>query len=334
MATSKKPGGGKSAAGGEKPAARGRTTRPKADEPVADLEVTAVELSAGPDPVARPAGDGGLAAATAALRESAGDLAKATDALRAATRDVRALRAELDELRGHVRSVVKEAADGLAGVRRLRTGAEAATEQVAALKEEAAGLGERLGELRQEAGRPAAEPGNRLGVEVDHGVVVAEVLPGGMAATAGLVHGDVVESVNGTPVHTAAGFRDAVLGVPDGSELTVRIRRGGSPLHMVGRVGPAGEDGNRVGVVVDPGVVVTVVTPASPAAAAGLARGDVIDRAAGQEVHTGEDLRAAVRAVRPGGEIALAVARDGEVREVVARLDPPGGAGPDDGGKG
>lgn len=48
-----------------------------------------------------------------------------------------------------------------------------------------------------------------LGVEEDQkGVVVTEVDPTGMAASASLKSGDVIVSVNGDPVENAAGFRD------------------------------------------------------------------------------------------------------------------------------
>jgi hypothetical protein len=212
---------------------------------------------------------------------------------------------------------------------------------VARVRAEVSDLEGRLAELGREAARPspaetrAAAPGttveaaNRLGVVVDPGVVIDEVMSDGMAAAAGLARGDVIESVNGNPVHSATGLRDAVHALPDGAELTMRVRRGGDPLLMIGRLGPAaGEHGNRLGLVVVPGAVVAGVIPGSPAAAAGLARGDVIERAAGQEIQGGEQLRAAVQALPPGADVALAVGRAGEVREVVARLDRPSDSEP------
>jgi hypothetical protein len=265
-------------------------------------EVVEVTVQARPEQVPAPA----------EVRDLARDLGEARTQLRAVLKDVRALRAErgemareLGELRELVRVVVKEAAAHVADLRHVRreTGGELGAEP--------------------EAAAPP-EPGNRLGLTVDPGVVIDEVLPGGPAASAGLARGDVVESVNGQHVFTAAGLRDAVLTLPEGAQISLGLRRGGEPMEMIGRLGAAeGEGGNRLGLVVAPGVVVAGVAAGGAAEAAGLARGDVVVTAAGQPVHGGDQLRSILAALPPGADLELSALRSGEVLDLVARLDGP-----------
>lgn len=73
----------------------------------------------------------------------------------------------------------------------------------------------------------------------------------------------------------------------------------------------------------DRGVLVTSVDPESPASAAGVKAGDVILKLDGREVRDGGDLREAIRKAAPGGEVALAVQRDGKPLELKAKLAEP-----------
>src|SRR5205823_12547215 len=122
---------------------------------------------------------------------------------------------------------------------------------------------------------------------VEPGVVVAEVLPGTAADGAGLARGDVIHRVNSTPVLDAVEFRDAVAAIPDGKEVILLVTNGGQTREAVARLdepaeGEAPAEGHsRLGVTVEPGVVVAEVLPESPAAAAGLAPGDVVESANG-----------------------------------------------------
>src|SRR5262245_1509693 len=208
----------------------------------------------------------------------------AEEALREARRELSAARAELAETR-----------------RQLQ---EAARQFLREFQEQ---LGRARQELR-EAARPReqaapaaeAEAKDRLGVTVDPGVVVAEVLPGSPAAAAGLARGDVISAVNGLVVLSGAELRDRLQLAADGEEVTLRVTRAAVPADFKARLGAyAGGEGpaegrNRLGARVDPGVVVAEVAPGSPAAAAGLARGDVIRAVNGEPVHSGEELRRAV----------------------------------------
>jgi hypothetical protein len=75
------------------------------------------------------------------------------------------------------------------------------------------------------------------------------------------------------------------------------------------------------GEATQPGVAISGVRPASPAAKAGLRAGDVIVRFAGVDVKTLEDLTFALRAKRPGDRVGVTVMRDGQARELEATLE-------------
>jgi serine protease Do/serine protease DegQ len=75
------------------------------------------------------------------------------------------------------------------------------------------------------------------------------------------------------------------------------------------------------------GVMVTEVTPGSPAKKAGLERGDAILSIGDRPVATLQDLRLYVSQLAPGTEVSIEIIRDGDDRTLEATLD----ALPDDG---
>ena len=68
------------------------------------------------------------------------------------------------------------------------------------------------------------------------------------------------------------------------------------------------------------GALVGDVTPGSPAAKAGIQRGDVILALDGSDVLDSNSLRNRISSVKPGAEVALTVLRDGHERTVKASL--------------
>jgi S1-C subfamily serine protease len=155
------------------------------------------------------------------------------------------------------------------------------------------------------------------------------VLPDSPAFAAGLARGDVITGVNGTPIFTSLDFRNVIEGVTDGEEITVQVTRGGTHPEVKARLQaqlateetPEGQ--NRLGVTVEPGVVVAEVLPGSSAATAGLAQGDLINSVNDTPVVTGEQLRQAVQPLPAAAEVRLQLSRGREVREVKVRLDAP-----------
>jgi len=71
-----------------------------------------------------------------------------------------------------------------------------------------------------------AEGRNRLGLTVEAGVVVTEVLSGSPAEAGGLEEGDVIAGVNGTPVQSGEQLRQAVQGLPERAEVRLQVTRG------------------------------------------------------------------------------------------------------------
>jgi serine protease Do len=69
-----------------------------------------------------------------------------------------------------------------------------------------------------------------------------------------------------------------------------------------------------------PGVVVASVTPGSPAASAGLQRGDVITRAASRDIRNPYDWEAELLELRVGDTVPLTVQRDGTQKQVSVRV--------------
>ena len=93
-----------------------------------------------------------------------------------------------------------------------------------------------------------------------------------------------------------------------------------APGHVARRLRRA------VGLPEADGLLIREVTESSPAAAAGLARGDLIVAAAGQPVRTADDLFGALRAAAPGGSLELTVLRGTEERNVHVTLGQNGQA--------
>ncbi|NYD36158.1 S1C family serine protease [Actinomycetospora corticicola] len=65
---------------------------------------------------------------------------------------------------------------------------------------------------------------DRLGLPDTNGVITAGVVPGGPAARAGIRAGDIIRSVNGTPVTTPESFQAALRTRQPGESATLGIR--------------------------------------------------------------------------------------------------------------
>lgn len=86
----------------------------------------------------------------------------------------------------------------------------------------------------QESTEEAPQPGF-LGVQLteqDNQVVVLIVVPGSGAASAGVQHGDVIKSVNGTAVSSAQDVADAVSALNAGDKVTLDIDRSGTAMTL------------------------------------------------------------------------------------------------------
>ena len=191
-----------------------------------------------------------------------------------------------------------------------------------------------------------------LGLARDHGVVLADVLPGGPAAQAGLRPGDVVVALDGKPMENGRqlqvglyrrGVGDVVAldilreGQPQSVRVTMSGRRdsltdlsaGADPRdHVVARLGILGVDLNpTVARMLAPlrivaGMLIVSTTPGVLDTRDGeLRAGDVIHVVNRQPVAGMNDLRAALAAVKTGDPVVLHVERGGELLYVTFVAD-------------
>lgn len=66
------------------------------------------------------------------------------------------------------------------------------------------------------------------GLNVDHGMLIVDVVPKSAADTAGLKPGDVIESINGTPTDNNASLGDAIKAAGAGTTVHLKIHRAGA----------------------------------------------------------------------------------------------------------
>jgi S1-C subfamily serine protease len=95
----------------------------------------------------------------------------------------------------------------------------------------------RRGALGVSIGPVTSEVAQKLGMKEARGVFVAQVVPGGAAASAGLREGDVIVAVNGEPVTTVNDLRIRVSSTAPGSELPLTIVRGGKEQQVRVKLG-------------------------------------------------------------------------------------------------
>ncbi len=170
------------------------------------------------------------------------------------------------------------------------------------------------------------------------GALVEDVTKDSPAARAGLKQGDVIQSVNGTPVSgkdqltsTVASMNPgsvAKLGIlREGKEITVSVTLGTRPTNLGITAGSAQAPSqgtlrgitvqnltpdllNRLGLPAGtPGVVITQLDPSSPAAQEGLKPGDVIQDIDHQPVKSAAAFEKL--ASQANGEVLLRIIRQG-----------------------
>jgi serine protease Do len=183
----------------------------------------------------------------------------------------------------------------------------------------------------------------QFGLAQPSGALVGEVEPDTPAARAGLKRGDVIVAMNGQAVTSANDLRLRVAETAPGTTIKLEISRDGKTQDVnvaLGELPEKAEKGGSEenggsgleGVEVQPltpdiaeqlqlppgtrGVVVTSVDPASPAAAANLRGGDVIQEVNHKPVASIEQFKQAVSAAGKGS-VLLLVNRQGVTSYVV-----------------
>jgi serine protease Do len=173
-----------------------------------------------------------------------------------------------------------------------------------------------------------------------YGVVIEGIQPGSPAEKAGLKGGDVITSVNGTPVKNGNELVNPIAQAPIGSKVKLTYVRDGVQKEATAtvedrtRVFPnsAGRMGDQpgeaapsefglhveeltperargVGIAVQKGVLVTEVDPASFADDLQFSRGDVIAEVNRVPVNSVDEYHKAVSKLKPGDQVVFKVLR-------------------------
>jgi serine protease Do len=181
-----------------------------------------------------------------------------------------------------------------------------------------------------------------MGLDDAKGALISRVDPAGPAKKAGIERGDVIVKFDGEPIDDMEELPRRVAGVAPGKTVDVVVRRAGKEKTLAVEVGkldegeqvattePHSESGpvvlglrvqdltdelsEQLGVDGEKGVVVTEVENGSPAAKAGMRRGDVILEVDQTEVANVAEFRKAAK----DREKILLLVRRGEATIYVA----------------
>jgi serine protease Do len=185
-----------------------------------------------------------------------------------------------------------------------------------------------------------------------NGALVAEVQNDSPAASAGLQPGDVITKVGNQPVQDPRGLARIVASIPAGTDEPLTVHRDGqdktvsvtiAALHAQGdasQSASAADHGAKLGLALAPlnddarqemnlpagqrGVVIAEVQPNSPADAAGLQAGDVLETVGGRPVTSPQQAVTALHeaTAKSGAAVALRVLRDGHQAFVALSASP------------
>jgi peptidase M28-like protein/PDZ domain-containing protein len=211
------------------------------------------------------------------------------------------------------------------------------TINVAGLRRVAAFAADALGELRTAPKRPAFTKNSAgfardktlwakapsVGVMPDYshkgeGVLVAGVVRSTPAARAGLKKGDRIMAVSGKAVKDAVAFLALARTLPMGQKVELTVMRDGKPQPVALQLArPRRPADRRFGFTMDftdtkGGLLLTEVPENSPAARAGLKKGDRIVAIGSQPVSGVADYVTALRDVGAGEKVKLTVSRGGK----------------------
>ena len=187
------------------------------------------------------------------------------------------------------------------------------------------------------------EMAHGLGLARDAGLVIADILPGGPADTAGLHIQDVIESIDGVPMDSLLALAFHFYTRHNGDAVSVNILRGAE--HLTVRVGviERSHDQDQLGHLVDPeqdsvpalgivglsidervarmvpemrlpsGVIVASRAWDAHAADVSLSTGDIIHRLNSTPIADLADLRRSLAALSPRAPVVLQIERTGQL---------------------
>lgn len=192
-------------------------------------------------------------------------------------------------------------------------------------------------------------------LEAKSGVLVSDVTKSDSpAARAGIKSGDVITAVDGKPVRSATELTNAVADMPVGKTIKVEFmrNRGKQSVNVTLEERPAkgslrgdsedrDDDGDdpgptrlglsvqnvtpevaeRLHLKIPSGALIVGVRPDSPAAMAGLLRGDVIHQIDRTTVKGPADLIQAEKSLKSGEDVAIQIERRGQLIFLTLSID-------------
>ena len=161
------------------------------------------------------------------------------------------------------------------------------------------------------------EESRRLGIRATRGALVSRLFSGSPAQAAGLQPGDVITQVAGKPIDSREAFSTYTALIPSGEAIQLAVNRGGSTKTLSVRpVDPPRDLGLRIlweiaglRVANSRGVMIDEVANGSRSASVGLQPNDYVVGVNGTEVHSVEELNAALTNSSERSSIVLDIAR-------------------------
>lgn len=164
-------------------------------------------------------------------------------------------------------------------------------------------------------------------------VRVSECVWGSPADQVGILPGDYILSVNGKELSTPGEFCQMISKLDPGKSVTVKVWREGEELEkqvpLAERADELPESRRAwLGVILSPGedagkdgsIMIERVIPGSPAAQAGLRRGDQILKSGDSEVQNIMSFSEAIEERQVGSQLELTVLRDDQEQQISVTL--------------
>jgi serine protease Do len=183
-----------------------------------------------------------------------------------------------------------------------------------------------------------------FGLDRERGALVADVMPDTPAAKAGIERGDVIVEFNGRKIDEMNDLPRVVANTAPNTDVPVKLLRKGQEKVVQVKVAELKEEqvaagggtleeslgmtvqeltpeiARSLGVSESKGLVVTNVDDGSPAAEAGVRRGDVIVEVNQKKTESLRDYRAALGRVGSGDSLLLLIRRGGNVLYVALKM--------------